>query len=268
MNTTIMEYLTNYWWIGMVVLSIALYKQILRLFFGMVIVPEDKIGLITKNFVIFGENRNLSGDRIIATKGEDGFQAKYLAPGLHWFYWPWQYQIKMQGFITIPEGHIGLITSKDGDSLPAGRILAKKVECNNYQDAEMFLNNGGQRGRQVNYITTGVYKINTHLFEVSLVEQVNIKEGMVGIIKTLDGKPLETGNIAGKEIPNEIHNNFQNFDAFITAGGYRGIQQQVILAGSYYLNPWAVEVEEESMTEVPIGTVGVVMSFFGEDAIS
>jgi hypothetical protein len=40
----------------------------------MVIVPEDKIGLVTKKFVLFGENRELPDGRIVVTKGEPGFK--------------------------------------------------------------------------------------------------------------------------------------------------------------------------------------------------
>ena len=46
-------FLTN-WWIFLIVLSVLFYKFVLRVFFGMVIVPENKIGLVTKKFVLFG----------------------------------------------------------------------------------------------------------------------------------------------------------------------------------------------------------------------
>lgn len=260
-----LEILSSYWWIGAIVVAILLYKVILRVFFGLVIVPEDKIGLITKKFVLFGPNKELKGDRIIATKGEAGFQAKTLSPGLHWWMWPWQYDIDMQSFIVIPEGHIGLVSAKDGSVPKTGRILGRSVDCDNYQDAEAFLNNGGQKGRQAAFIPNGVYKINTHLFEVSTVKQAIIQENMVGIVTTLDGEPLEPGHIAGKQI--DGHNNFQDFDKFLESGGSRGLQQQVILAGSYNLNPWAVQVEEQQMTEIPIGNVGVVISYVGDEGV-
>src|SRR6185295_1890400 len=110
----------NFWWIPVVVLSIILYKYILRFFFGMVIVPEDKIGLVTKKFVLFGENKELPDGRIIATQGEAGFQAKTLAPGLYFGMWVWQYDVTMESFTVIPEGKIGLILSKDGAEIPTG----------------------------------------------------------------------------------------------------------------------------------------------------
>ena len=266
MLNTILNFMSSYWWILVIVLSAVFYKSIFRLF-GIVIVPEDKIGLVTKKFVLFGANKELSGDRIIATNGEAGLQSNYLAPGIHYFKWPWQYQIDMTGFVVVPEGHIGLVNAKDGKIIQTGRILARRVECENYQDAKGFLDNGGQKGRQSAFIPNGVYKINTHLFEVSVVKQANIQDNMVGIVTTLDGDPLPEGAIAGKIIDNSTHKNFQNFDMFLENGGNRGLQQQIIQAGSYNLNPWAVQVEEMPMTEVPIGNVGVVMSFYGEEGV-
>src|SRR6201989_948190 len=86
---------------------------------------------------------------------------------------------------------------------------------------------------------------------------------MLGIVTTLDGAPIVAGQIAGKNI--EGHNNFQDIDTFLQNNGNRGLQPQVILAGSYYINPWAIQIEEIPMTDVPIGNVGVVISYIGED---
>ena len=253
----------DFWWIILIVLSIVLYKFVLRVFFGMVIVPEDKIGLVTKKFVLFGSDKSLPDGRIIATKGEAGYQAKTLAPGLYWGMWIWQYSVDMTSFTIIPEGKIGLILSKDGKEIPTGRILARKVDSDNFQDATFFLNNGGQKGRQSAFITTGSYRINTFLFEIIIVEQVKIYENMIGIVTALDGDPIPQGQIAGKFI--EDHNNFQDFDKFLEKGGNRGLQPQVMLAGSYYINTWAIQIEQNPMTDVPIGYVGVVISYIGED---
>jgi uncharacterized membrane protein YqiK len=229
----------------------------------MVIVPENRIGLVTKKFKLTGANRSLPDGRIIATKGEAGFQAKTLAPGLYWGMWPWVYGVEMQPFTVIPEGKIGLVMSNDGAELPTGNILARKVQCDNFQDAEAFLENGGQKGKQTHMLTQGTYRINTYAFTVNVAETTNIRENMLGIITTLDGAPIQLGQIAGKQV--DGHNNFQDIDAFLQSGGNRGLQPQVILAGSYYMNPWAVQIEETPMTDVPIGSVGVVISYIGED---
>jgi uncharacterized membrane protein YqiK len=82
----------------------------------MVIVPENRLGLVTKKFVLFGANKELPDGRIIATKGEAGFQVKTLAPGLYWGMWPWLYGVDMQPFTVIPEGKIGLILARKTDS--------------------------------------------------------------------------------------------------------------------------------------------------------
>lgn len=257
------DYLMTYWWILVLLLFLLFYKFILRVFFGMVIVPENRIGLVTKKFVLVGANRELPDGRIIATKGEAGFQAKTLAPGLYWSMWPWQYGVDMVAFTVIPEGKIGLVLSKDGAEIPTGRILARKVDSDNFQDAQKFLENGGQRGRQTAYITAGSYRINSYLFDITIADQIIINENMVGIITALDGQPIPQGQIAGSNV--EGHNNFQDIDTFMNSGGCRGLQPQVILAGSYYINPWAVQIEETPMTDVPIGHVGVVISYIGED---
>lgn len=258
-----MTSILDYWWIFLLVLSIVLYKFVLRVFFGMVIVPEDKIGLVTKKFVLFGSDKSLPDGRIIATKGEAGYQAQTLAPGLYWGKWIWQYAIDMSPFTIIPEGKIGLVLSKDGKEIPTGRILARKVPSDNFQDATAFLDNGGQKGRQTAFITTGSYRINTFLFEIVMADQIKIFENMVGIVTALDGEPIPQGQIAGKYV--EQHNNFQDFDKFLDEGGNRGLQPQVMLAGSYYINSWAIQIEQTPMTDVPIGYVGVVISYIGED---
>jgi uncharacterized membrane protein YqiK len=256
-------FMTNYWWILVILFSLLLYRFILRFLFGMVVVPENKIGLVTKKFVLVGANRELPAGRIIATKGEAGFQGQTLAPGLYWRMWPWQFAVSMQPFTVIPEGNIGLILSNDGAEIPTGAILGRKVDSDNFQDAKKFLDNGGQKGRQTAYITAGTYRINTYAFTITVTDMVIIHENMVGIVTTLDGKPIENGQIAGKYI--EEHNNFQDFDTFLKNGGNRGLQPTIILAGSYNINPWAIQIEEVPMTEVPIGHVGVVISYIGED---
>jgi uncharacterized membrane protein YqiK len=229
----------------------------------MVIIPEDKIGLVTKKFVLFGANKSLPDGKIIALNGEPGFQADTLAPGLYWGYWIWQYEIEQAGLTIIPKGKIGLLSSKDGSQLPKGSILARHVDCDDYQDARAFLTTGGQRGKQVGYLNNGVYRINTHLFEIFLADITYIEDGMVGVVTALDGTPLELGSIAGSVIAG--HNNFQDFDKFLLNGGQRGMQIQVVQAGSYSLNPWAIEVEKKEMTSIPIGHVGVVISYVGDE---
>ncbi len=252
------------WVLLALVLFIVFFRTVLQLM-GVVIVPEDRIGLVTKKFVLFGDHKELPSGRIIALNGEAGFQSQTLAPGLYFWKWIWQYEITLQPLAVIPDGLIGLIMSKDGGELLPGAVLARRVECQMFQDAEQFLRSGGQKGRQAFFLTPGTYRINTFLFEVTLAKMTQIKENMVGIVTTLDGAPLPEGQIAGRVT--DGHSNFQNADAFLAAGGSRGLQPQVILAGSYFLNTWFVHVEEIPMTEISIGSVGVVISYYGDEGV-
>src|ERR1700733_5416746 len=251
------------WAVPIVILLVA-YKFVLRVFFGMVIVPDDRIGLVVKKYVLSG-NKRLPDGRIIATNGEAGMQARALAPGLYWGMWPWQYSVIMQPFIIIEQSKLGLVKAKNGASFDTGRVLGRPVDCDKFQDATAFLDNGGQKGPQAAFLTPGSYHINAFLFEIEMVPITQIQENKVGIITTLDGEPLEKGEIAGGSVPN--HRNFQDPMAFINAGGMKGLQEDVILAGTYYLNPWFVIVEQVDMIYIPIGYVGVVNSFVGPEGI-
>lgn len=260
MNT---QLIASYAWILIPALATVFYKFTLRVFFGMVIIPEDKIGVVTKKFVLLGANKQLPDGKIIALNGEPGYQADTLAPGLYWGYWVWQYSIDQAPLTVVPRGKIGLLSAKDGAQLPTGAILARHVECDNFQDTRKFLTGGGQRGKQVGYLNNGVYRINPLLFEIAVADITNIEDGQVGVITALDGTPLNAGNIAGTVV--EGHNNFQDFDKFLENGGQRGLQIQVVQAGNYSFNPWAVQVEKVAMTQIPIGNVGVIISYVGEE---
>ena len=153
-----------------------------------------------------------------------------------------------------------------------------KVECDHFQDAEAFLANGGERGRQLGFLRAGAYRINPALFTVvtrasapqhgmspELLRVRRIDPECVGIVTTLDGRAIPAGDVAGPAIPG--HSGFQCGQAFIDGGGCRGLQEEILLSGSWNLNPWFVQVDEVPMTEVPIGYVGVVVSYVGREHV-
>jgi len=247
--------------IGALLLLIVCYKLILRIF-GVIIIPKNTIGIVNKKFVLFGSNKTLPDGEIIALKGEAGIQADTLPPGIHFWRWPWQYSIQSQEFVTICQGKIGVVEARGGKPLSNGRVLAKKVESDSFQNVRLFLQNGGERGPQIAIIPPGTYRINTGFFGVTPAAVVQLEDNTIGVVTTQDGKPLPTGEIAGKEIPE--HNMFQDGEAFIQNGGHKGLQEQVLLAGRYFLNPNFATVEIKPMTEVPIAHVGVVISYVGE----
>jgi len=254
------ETLLSYWWVVPIVTTLVLYKLVLRLFFGMVSVEKDEVGIVNKKFALFGA-KTLPDGAVIALKGEAGFQADTLAPGVHFGLWPWQYAVTRVKFVTVPEAKVGIIESRGGRVPQNGRVLAKKVDCEAFQNARQFLENGGERGPQIAILTPGTYRINTVLFSVRIADALEIPDNMVGVVTTKDGKPLATGDIAGGEVTG--HNMFQDGEAFIEAGGYKGLQEQVVLAGLYYINPLFATVEIKPMTEVPIANAGVVIAYVG-----
>jgi len=255
--------LVRYGWIVALVVMLLLYKVILRLVFGMVIVAKDEIGIVNKKWVLLGSNRTLPDGAIIALHGEAGVQADTLAPGIHFALWPWQYAVTLAPFTTIDKNQIGIVEARDGKPLSKGRVLAKAVECNSYQDTRQFLASGGERGPQITIIPPGTYRINLAMFAVQAAEVLEIPDNQVGIVTTKEGAPLPTGEIAGKEV--EGHNLFQDGETFITHGGHKGLQEQVMLAGRYFINPRFATVEVKPMTDVPIANVGVVIAYVGEE---
>src|ERR1035438_9377221 len=191
----------RYGWVLLLILIVLLHKAILRAFFGTVIVSKDQIGIVNKKWVLFRSNRTLPDGAIVALNGEAGLQADALAPGIHFGLWAWQYAVVLAPFTTIDKNQIGIVEARDGNPLSSGRVLAKSVECNSFQDARKFLSTGGERGPQISIIPPGTYRINTGLFAVAAAEVLEIPDNQVGIVTTKDGAPLTTGEIAGKEIP-------------------------------------------------------------------
>jgi uncharacterized membrane protein YqiK len=261
MFSDLLGVLSQGWWVVLLLVAALFYKAILR-FFGAVIIPGDSIGIVRKRWVLFGSNRTLADGKIIALNGEAGFQADTLAPGLHWWLWPWQYDVSVAPFIDIPEGKVGVVDSRDGEPL-TDRVFGREVDCNAFQDARAFLVRRGERGPQISVIPPGTYRVNRSLFSVKLMDTLEIPEGKVGLVTTQDGIPLKVGEIAGREVPG--HNLFQDGEAFIKNGGQKGLQSQVMLAGTYYINPNFASVELVAMTEITIGHAGVVIAFVGDE---
>jgi uncharacterized membrane protein YqiK len=262
-DSSAVDPIVKYGWALLLILILLLHRMILRVFFGTVIVSKDEIGIVNKKWVLVGKNRTLPDGAIVALNGEAGLQADTLAPGIHFGLWAWQFAVSKVPFTTIDKGHIGIVEARDGHPLSGGRVLARTVECNSFQDARGFLTRGGERGPQISIIPPGTYRINTGLFQVAAAEVLEIPDNMVGVVTTKDGKPLATGEIAGKEVAG--HNMYQDAEAFITNGGHKGLQEQVILAGRYFINPRFATVETKPMTDVPIANVGVVIAYVGEE---
>ncbi len=255
-----MDVLLDHWrlWVALAVAIVLLvcYRFVLWLC-GVIIVPDDSVGMVTKKFVLFGSHRSLPDGRIVALNGEAGFQATTLSPGLHIGLWPWQYAVDLAAFLTVPQGKVGAVEACDGKPLLSGRMVAREVACDSFQDARGFLTGGGERGPQMTVIPPGTYRINSLLFKVNIVDAVTVPPGKIGVVEARDGKPLSNGRIIARQVDCDC---FQNGQAFIDQGGERGPQMAVMSAGTYRINPFLFSVSLADVVDVPDDKVGVVMT--------
>src|SRR2546429_3939143 len=208
--------------------------------------------------------------------GVKGIQLRTLPPGL-WPIHPYLFRVSVGKTTVIPQGKVGIVTAADGAPLDAGRLLAKAIEGHlSFQNAELFVSSGGQRGPQVDILTPGTYRILSQsvpleggteakpgLFTVRLYDATVISENQIGLVEALDGAPLNPGDYVAESVAG--HDNFQDGHEFINGKGQRGPQKDILLPGTYYINPLLFKVIPESAKEVKPGEVAVIVSNTGKD---
>ncbi len=89
-----------------------------------------------------------------------------------------------------------------------------------------------------------------------------IGENEVGIIESIDGRPLEPGRIFARRA--EGHDTFQDGEAFLRNGGQKGPQVDILPPGQYRINTYLFTVRNEQAIFVPESHVGVVNARDGE----
>jgi len=249
-------------------------------------IAEDQVGLVRATFGkplpttrTFGKvvecNNFQDAQAFISGGGESGKQLAFLTPGTYQINTD-LFEIKIDSVTKIPQGEIGLVVATDGSTRPEDRNLGKVVECQNFKNAEAFIKNGGESGKQLAVLPARTYQINTDLFTVitsANATQYNVNpeelkvytvgKDKIGIVTTLEGKTLPEGEIAGNTIKD--HDNFQKPQKFIEAGGYKGLQEEFLQEGSWTLNPWFVRIEQVPLVEILAEQVGVIISYVGKD---
>ncbi len=208
--------------------------------------------------------------------GVKGIQLRTLPPGL-WPIHPYLFRVSVAKATMVPQGKVGVITAADGDPLDPGRLLGKAIaDHRQFQDAEQFIASRGQKGPQVDILTPGVYRILVQstsfesnsevkpgLFNVRLYDATVINENAIGLVEALDGAPLNPRDYVAEPITG--HDNFQDGHEFIGKGGQRGPQKDILLPGTYYINPLLFKVIPETAKEIKPGEVAVVVSNVGRD---
>lgn len=285
-------------------------------------IGPTEIGLVRKNFSF----KKLKDDSPLAFHGEAGYQATLLMPGLRFKLWP-IYSVKKYPWVQVPAGEIGVVISQVGAPLPIGAKSAiYKPIFDNFSHTESFIENGGQKGVQRPVLPPGTlvpmhpvaflvltqreifglpvspefagvskrggltpqhFGLNPEQLRVVEISPIGDKD-VLGIVTTLEGDPLPSGDIAGRlggfedltqmeaggatdaelidalvGTKNELHNNYQDFQLFLDNGGKIGLQHDPLLYGAYLLNPFLVRVELVPMLVVNQGEVAVIKGYVG-----
>jgi uncharacterized membrane protein YqiK len=281
----------------LIVFVLVMYIVIFKIL-GLRVINSNEVAVVEQWWSAHGSLK----DAIIALHKEAGYSPDLLRGGIH-FKSVLKYKIHRYPLITIPQGQIAYIFSRDGHPLSPTQTLGKIVpEANNFQDVRGFLSNGGQRGPQRGIIREGTYAINLAQFivitpnDIKMIftgnrnerqELVSMQQTLanrkafqpviimsnnedstdsMGIVTVHDGQPLDEGEIIANSVGEE-HASYQDPEMFLKLGGRRGKQLQVLTDGTYYINRLFATVEYRPKTVVPIGYVGVVVSFFGTEGV-
>ena len=186
-----------------------------------VYVPEGYMAVVTAKL-----GKPLPPGQILAEKGQKGVQREVLGEGRH-FLDPINHDWKIVPVKTIPLGSVGIVTSKVGNDLPPGDILAPDE-----------LSKGVWR----RVLGPGSYRLNPEGYDVAVLSAVSIPIGYVGVVTSLAGEPAPEGSFAGP--------------------GQKGVREQPLQPGLYYVNPRAYQVDlvEVGMNQVSImGRTGSVV---------
>jgi uncharacterized membrane protein YqiK len=89
---------------------------------------------------------------------------------------------------------------------------------------------------------------------------------IIGVVSVHDGPTIPSGDVIAPEIHAD-HNYFQDAETFLAHGGRRGRQLQTLTDGTFFINRWFATIELSNKTLIPIGYVGVVVSYYGASGI-
>jgi uncharacterized membrane protein YqiK len=252
-------------------------------------IPNHRVGVVEK---LFSYRHGSLKAGFIALRGETGFQPEVLRGGWHTFV-PFQYAVHKLPLVTIPQGRLGYVFARDGLPLAQDQALAKNEDARDFTDVRAFLEAGGQRGPQRRVLREGTYAINLAQFIVLTDDRVyglpldrdeaeQVKrmatvigdrhgfeplvirgtDDRVGIVTVHDGPGLGHGEIIAPSV-GDTHDRFQDADSFLSAGGRRGRQLDVLVEGTWFINRLFATVELIPKTTVEVGCVGVVVSYTG-----
>jgi uncharacterized membrane protein YqiK len=256
-------------------------------------IPNARLGVVEKLWSSSGSVK--SG--LLALGGEAGFQPDVRRGGFH-FFAPFQYRMHICPMVSVTQGKIGYVFARDGCDLPAGQTLADNAQVGDFRDVRAFLAGGGQKGPQRKVLREGTHIINPALFVVMTEEATysmpleeqeqayydkmrevldqrraftpvvirgasdSTESDLLAVVTVHDGPALARDDLLAADV-GDGHNSFQEPAAFLAAGGRRGRQERVLVEGTYYINRLFATIELIRKTVIPVGFVGVVVSYTG-----
>ena len=242
---------------------------------SLTIIDENEVGLVDsidgepvstgRIFAKAFKEHNLfqDGESFLKNSGEKGSQIQILPPGNYRIN-PYLFQVTKVSVVNIGNNQIGVAVATDGAPITAGRLLGKQISHHdNFQDGQAFLGNGGQKGPQIDMLLPGTYRINTKLFEITVMNATTVPVKEIGLITARDGEALPATEYIAKSITG--HQDFQNGAAFLASGGQRGPQLDFLKPGTYYINPLLFDISRDDVLVVRRGEVAVIVSTIGKD---
>jgi SPFH domain / Band 7 family len=131
-------------------LFIAAAVVLLMLLHSIYSIGPTQVGLVRKRF-----GAKLPGDNPLAFRGEAGYQAQLLMPGLR-FKFGLVYSVTKHPWVQVPAGQIGVVIAQVGQPLPIGaKSAVYKPEFGNFSDLNTFIEKGGQKGVQRPVLSPG-----------------------------------------------------------------------------------------------------------------
>jgi len=196
-------------------------------------VHADEGGIVTKKF-----GSPLLNGHIIAVNGERGVQAEVLSPGWSFGWWPFLYEVESIKNLSIPEGKVGIVTAQDGAPLPEGETYAPAWESPTMMiDAGKFMADKGCKGPQLTVLPPGQYRYNPKLYSIGPAECIDVKVGQVAVVRANAGK-VSTDQTA--VLVNGVP---------LVAKGCKGIWNEALTPGKYYMHPNAYQVIHVNTTK-------------------
>jgi len=113
-------------------------------------IGPTQVGLVRKRF-----GAKLPGDNPLAFRGEAGYQAEMLMPGLR-FKLCLVFAVTKHSWVQVPAGEIGVVIAQVGQPMPIGaKSAVYKPEFGNFTDLKLFIEKGGQKGVQRPVLSPG-----------------------------------------------------------------------------------------------------------------